>query len=909
MRTVTLSLVLCSLSQAPLAAADARRVFLSHPPTRPLPAATARPLGAGPGYFVDARNGRDDADGSPQRPWKTLAHAIGRLRPGDTLYLRGGLYYERVTIRAAGTPGKPITIRSYPNELAVLDGGIRAFFENPEMAWEPCPDGVAGEYRSTTAYPDLGAGKGGFNAHAYFGDSMVPLQGYRFLTDLRDPSMAWDITNKTSDAEGGVYCGPGVFYDGTTGRFHARLAHTTLPALGADNYRGATDPRKVPLVVAAWKNGPTLTVQGAHDLCFQDLVVRGSCTATVDVSDSSRLVFDGLTVYGGQSAFRVRDTAGLRVLHTACRGIAAPWTFRGHLKYRSSEARLFSGGGWSPTGRDNRDFELAYSEFTDCVDGVFVGNVRGVQFHHNLLDNISDDGLFLTAATGYDGITPGGDVFLYQNLLARCLTTLAFGVGHGRQRTLATGRQTGSGVHVFRNVFDFRRPVMYQFPASPDGTAELPSKGRFASDHGSPAWEPMTIYHNTILADGAAGYDYGTLGFTGGLRGGNRRRVFNNLVVQLGKFPSTALVKASPDLEIDGNLFWSAAHGPAEDFLGRFRKKNSAPGLGAHDRFGDPKFAQFSSDWRAPLDLRLEPGSAAIDAGIELPGAWPDPVRTQDTGKPDVGVLPLGGTAWRIGVRGRLTLFGEESPAKALPACVPLPFADTSGAAFRTDVQPAAIVAGYPELDAPILAYLLKRRGVPVEVRERSWLDVADYARYRLVVIAGDLRRAGTQPDRYAEPDVEKVRKFLTDGGTLWLLRRGKRVLEGSPGGQKFLQEVTRRTAEREKDPKMALVQPLHPWVKHLDPDGTYPWLAWRPDNDNAPLRAGTGARIIASPGGTCLLYRVPVGQGQLVYMGWQVGDSMPHGRLASTVAQERAFEEQVRILSHIVADVYPSAP
>jgi hypothetical protein len=903
MRSVTLSSLLCALIQAlPLSATETIR---SHPPTRPLPATTSRPLADGPSHFVDAKSGRDDADGSQGKPWKTLAHAIGRLKPGDTLYLRGGIYSERITVSVIGTPEKPITIRSYPTEMAILDGGIREFFENPDEAWEPSPEGVEGEYRSTKAFPNLGAGENGFNTHAWFGDSMVPMQGYRFLKDLRDPSMAWDIKNKTGDEDGGVYCGPGVFYDMKTGRFHARLAHTTLKALGDDNYRGETDPRKLPLVVAAWKNGSVLTVRNARDMCFQDLVVRGSSTFTIDVSDSARLMFDGLTVYGGQSAFRVRDTFGLRMLHTACRGIAAPWTFRGHLKYRSSEARLFSAGGWSPTGRDNRDFEFAYCEFTDSVDGVFVGNIKGVHFHHNLLDNISDDGLFLTSSTGYDGVTPGGDVFVYQNVLSRCLTTFAFGVGHGRQKTLESGRQTGSGAHVFRNVFDFRRPVMYQFPAGPDGQEELPSKGRFASDHGSPAWEPMNVYHNTIISDGPTGYDYGTLGLTGGLRGGNVRRVFNNVVIQLGKFPSTALVKNSPDLKVDGNLFWSAEHGSAADFLTMFRKKNAAPGLGDRDRFADPKFTTFNADWRAPIDLNVGPGSAAIDSGIDLPADWPDPVRKRDAGKPDVGALHAEAEAWRVGVRGRLSMFGVAEKAKEPPAFTPSRFADIPGVVFHPDVKPAAIVEGYPELDAPVIEYLLKRRSVPVDVRQRSWLETDDYTKYRMVVIAGDLQRAGAKPDRYSAADVEKVRKFLADGGTLWLLRRGKRVFDWSPEGRKFLQDVTGRKAEEEANPKMAFARPMHPWLKHLDADGAYPWLAWRPDNDNAPLRAGQGERIIASPGDTCLLYRVPVGKGQLIYTGWQVADSIPNGRLASAVAREKALEEQVKILSNVVEDVY----
>jgi hypothetical protein len=504
-------------------------------------------------------------------------------------------------------------------------------------------------------------------------------------------------------------------------------------------------------------------------------------------------------------------------------------------------------------------------------------------------------------------------VFIYQNLLSRCLTTLAFGVGHGRQKTLPLGKQTGSGVYVFRNLFDFRRPVMYQFPSSPEAPEELPSKGRFASDHGSPAWEPMNIYHNTLIADGAGGYDYGTAGFTGGLRGGNLRRVFNNLVVQLGKFPSTALVRPSADLEIDGNLFWSMANGAADDFLAKFRlskafaesKTLREPGLGAHDRFADPKLIKLNGNGKELLDLRLREDSPAFDMGIELPDGWPDPLRRQDAGKPDAGALPKGGRPWHVGARGRLTMFGDEKPLDDLSSIRVLSFAEGS-AAVRSDVKPAAIVEGYPEFDAPIIEYALKRHGMPVERRERAWLAAGDYAKYSLVVIAGDLRRAGTEPDRYTKQDLDAVQKFLNDGGTLMLLRRGKRVFDWSPEGREFLQSVTSRQAEIEKDPKMSISQPRHPWVKHLDASRPHPWLAWRPDSDSAPLRVGKGQRIISSPGGTCLLYRAPVGQGQLIYVGWQVADSLPGGRAPSTVEQEKAFEDQVQIFLRMISE--PSA-
>lgn len=151
--------------------------------------------------------------------------------------------------------------------------------------------------------------------------------------------------------------------------------------------------------------------------------------------------------------------------------------------------------------------------------GVFIGNIDTVAFHHNLLENVSDDGVFVTAATSYDGETPGGGHLIYQNRFARCLSTFAFGVGHARQKMIADAergkwgtKQLGRGLTITRNVFDFRRPVPYYWPTGPDAPQEVGSLGRFAGDHGSPGWEPMFIAHNTLLTVDPPCYEYGTDG-------------------------------------------------------------------------------------------------------------------------------------------------------------------------------------------------------------------------------------------------------------------------------------------------------------------------------------------------------------------------------------------------------------
>src|SRR6266513_1314813 len=112
-RTAMLFLGL-TLGLSPVTAEPAYR---SHPPMRPLPSASSRPAGQGPSYFVDPAKGDDRQDGSRDKPWKTVSHAVQKLKPGDTLYLRAGRYYGGVVLSASGTAEAPITVRAFPGEL------------------------------------------------------------------------------------------------------------------------------------------------------------------------------------------------------------------------------------------------------------------------------------------------------------------------------------------------------------------------------------------------------------------------------------------------------------------------------------------------------------------------------------------------------------------------------------------------------------------------------------------------------------------------------------------------------------------------------------------------------------------------------------------------------------------------
>ncbi len=670
--------------------------FLSYPPTRPLPTPSDRPLASGAARYVDGQRGSDDADGSEAQPWRTLGHAVAQLEPGQTLYLRGGTYFENVTLQRSGTPDQPITLRSYPGELVILDGGLRQLVEDPANAWEPLPEnagGAPGEFQSTATYPGLGSNPNEPNLLGRFGDSLIPLQGYRFLADLRSDNHYWNVRNNATD-ETTMYCGPGVWYNPQTQRIHCRLAHTQLPGLGADNYRGTTDPRQVPLIIGS--RTPTLSLVNVRHVVLQDLVLRGSGGPTLKLSVAGDIVLDGLTVYGGSTCLHGEYVHSLRAIHCAFRGIAAPWTFRSNLKYRSLESELVIFTSWRPT--DNHDVELAYCEFTDSIDGVFLGNVADARFHHNLLDNLSDDGIFLTATAANDGSMPGGNLLIYQNRLSRALTMFAFGAGHGRQTRTDAGVMTGRGVWIFRNVLDFRRPVYYFQPRGPEEPQELTAAGRCVGDHGSPIWEPMFVYHNTIIAREPAFRSHYAHGWGGQARQ-TVRAVLNNLIVQVQR-PLGAVVPEGPyALLIDGNLHWSYSDGgdtpafqsevgrglsklttrleafprrlaypddpdasgphPLEDLLALSDVKPTAAYRALHDRCAEPRFQRFTGDWSQSCDYRLGSDSPARGAGVPLPPRWPDPLRATDSR--DLGALPGDSAGWRIGVHGRFQV-QEQDP-------------------------------------------------------------------------------------------------------------------------------------------------------------------------------------------------------------------------------------------------------
>lgn len=657
--------------------------YHSHPPLRPLPTARKFPLATSPKHFVDATRGDDAAAGTEEAPWRSLAHALRQLKPGDTLYLRGGTYYEKAALVRSGTAAAPITISSYPGELAVIDGGLREFAEKPAESWQPLEGGAPGEYVSTRSYPQfddhqvphqflpgsweplLGIEEERPLALGHFADSLVPLHGYRLLADLRATNELRLGNMKARD--GGTYCGPGLWFNRETGRVHIRLAHNQLPGLGDRAYRGETDPRKLPLVVALGFGGDVLRISGIQHVRVSNLVLRGATgSPMIHLYGSKDVQLDHVTVYGGFPGLLMNACQDIRVTNSAFRGLAAPWTGRAHMKYLGTPSYQIVFQNNQPV---NENIELAWCEFTDDHDCAFLRYVKNLQFHHNLVDNFNDDGLECGPKLR------GHTLFIHQNRIGACLGV--FQQHENEKDESPADHDPQSGVFVFRNVIDVRGGVYYNLPAEPDPSGKfLHDEGHLVSDHGGPIWPVMRVYHNTLLRREPVFRDYFLFGLgTQGLRH-TERDVLNNIFVQSGQVPGVGFagIKEPGNVRAGGNLLWGLTEGPGLDrqVFAKFRtsplfvasQKFYEPGLTTNDRIADPKFVRFAVDASSPADLGLKTGSPALESGLNVPADWPDPLRAADEGRPDIGALPRGTAAWGVGIDGRISLFTGEVAAR-----------------------------------------------------------------------------------------------------------------------------------------------------------------------------------------------------------------------------------------------------
>ena len=218
--------------------------------------------------------------------------------------------------------------------------------------------------------------------------------------------------------------------------------------------------------------------------------------------------------------------------------------------------------------------------------------------------------------------------------------------------------------------------------------------------------------------------------------------------------------------------------------------------------------------------------------------------------------------------------------------------------------KPVLILSGYPAPDTPLYEFAFRRQHAKVEVVDATWVPAKDYAKYGVVVLSGNIGRAGIKPSAYSADDVKALQAFLQEGGTL-ILTGGSFDIFRSPAGGPMLESIIGKGNDT-KDKEIKLLQPQHRWVTQL---AEFKDLSWFFDG-GALVPVASAQRIIGTENGrSAILFEQPVGRGKVIYVGWSFAKFIPGGRnLNSTIEDEQRYEAQYHVLSNIASELYPAS-
>lgn len=106
-------------------------------PTEPTPpSAPGSSFVLPPATLYVATNGSDSNSGrSVNDPLRTVTRAASMVKPGDVVYIRGGVYPIQVKFTTSGTSSAPIVWASYPGETAIFDGSDRRPALDSDRIW------------------------------------------------------------------------------------------------------------------------------------------------------------------------------------------------------------------------------------------------------------------------------------------------------------------------------------------------------------------------------------------------------------------------------------------------------------------------------------------------------------------------------------------------------------------------------------------------------------------------------------------------------------------------------------------------------------------------------------------------------------------------------------------------------
>lgn len=267
-------------------------------------------------YYVDVNSGSNFADGSKETPFATIQKAADVVKPGDTVIIRPGVYYENIELKTNGTKEAPIVFKAekFERDSVIITGADRDIaehkvewtLEDERLGLYSIPFGhqiyrmIANdvqvvEYRSLTGlktykYNATDAGNPGYAPgyeHGFFYDKANEKLYIRLGNDgcieTDDPNSR-NVTIEVSRAatsDSGNWNGKQYSGQGQTGILGKQSFLFGVTTESSANVVIAGITFKMPAVTAVWARCHDLTVSNCWFIgCIEG--VRGGCAATSD---------------------------------------------------------------------------------------------------------------------------------------------------------------------------------------------------------------------------------------------------------------------------------------------------------------------------------------------------------------------------------------------------------------------------------------------------------------------------------------------------------------------------------------------------------------------------------------------------------------------------------------------------
>jgi hypothetical protein len=430
----------------------------------------------GSSYYV-ATTGNDSNIGSQQYPWRTVKHAFANLSAGDTLNIRGGVYYEsNIVVDNQGTEGSPVVIQSYPGETAIIDGGTDTFLNAPNSKWVL-------EDTSINLYKSVDSLQTGY-VNAWLEDDNLHIVEYS------------DSLNLESDNYGPIngfdpiYQGPGIQLR-DNGHLYIRLEQNPNDLIdinGLPIEQVPTDVNPNNNNINVFFTGVLFKMLDAQYLFFKNLTFSHSKYLFDVRNGSSHISYSGCTFNYGSYAFVIREASDFDFYSCSFDNGIPQYVYWSDVKMGScqvSEAypefaskAITSDGAFSNLLLKNCMFKNGF----DAI-GVKDGSTN-VRILHNYFVHFRDDAIDLRA--GIDSVEIADNVF--------------WKIGSGISMT-ETGNTTVGEVFIHHNIID-NSIIQHEGRAGNCNENNWPVWGTLDpfGSHGKDELAYWKVYNNTIVS-------------------------------------------------------------------------------------------------------------------------------------------------------------------------------------------------------------------------------------------------------------------------------------------------------------------------------------------------------------------------------------------------------------------------